>query len=44
VVEHDGTTVTVYQPPGGAGGYSGTVTAVDQPSGDDYIFYELTND
>jgi hypothetical protein len=44
VVEHDGTTVTVYRPPGGAGGYTGTVTAVDQPSGDGYIFYELTND
>jgi len=44
VVEHDGTTVTVYRPPGGAGGYSGTVWAVDQPSGDDYIFYALIND
>jgi hypothetical protein len=44
VVEHDGTTVTVYLPPGGAGGYSGRVLAVDQPSGDDYIVYELAND
>jgi hypothetical protein len=44
VVEHDGTTMTLYRPPGGAGGYTGTVTAVDQPSGDDYIFYELAND
>jgi hypothetical protein len=44
VVEHDGTTVTVYGPPGGAGGYTGRVTAVDQPTGDDYIYYELTND
>jgi hypothetical protein len=44
VVEHDGTTVTVYLPPGGAGGYTGTVTAVDPPTGPDYIFYELDND
>lgn len=44
VIEHDGTTVTVYRPPGGAGGYTGTVTAVDQQSGDDYIFYDLAND
>lgn len=44
VIEHDGTTVTVYLPPGGAGGYSAMVTAVDQPSGDDYILYELAND
>jgi hypothetical protein len=44
VIEHDGTTVSVYSPPGGAGGYSGTVTAVDGPGADDYIAYELFND
>ena len=44
VVEHDGTTVTIHRPPGGAGGYEGTVMAVDRPSGDDYIAYELHND
>jgi hypothetical protein len=44
VVEHDGTRVTVYLPPGGAGGYTGRVLAVDRPSGDDYIVYELAND
>jgi hypothetical protein len=44
VVEHDGATVTRYLPPGGAGGYTGEVTAVDQASGDGYIFYSLAND
>jgi hypothetical protein len=45
VVEHAGTTVSIYWPPGGAGGYSGTVTAVDQPGGHtDYIVYDLFND
>jgi hypothetical protein len=43
-VSHDGTTVTRYSPPGGAGGYSGLVTAVDRPGPDDYILYELSND
>ncbi|HEY8524514.1 MAG TPA: hypothetical protein VIL48_06105 [Acidimicrobiales bacterium] len=45
VVEHDGTTFTTYHPPGGAGGYTGEVIAVDQPGdADDYIRYELYND
>jgi hypothetical protein len=44
VVRHDGTTVTRYWPPGGAGGYTGTITAVDRPGTDDYILYELSND
>lgn len=44
VTEHAGTIVTRYSPPGGAGGYSGTIWAVDQPTGDDYIFYALIND
>jgi hypothetical protein len=43
VVEYDGTTFTTYIPPGGAGGYSGKVTAVDGPT-DDYIVYSLIND
>jgi len=43
-VSHDGTTVTRYSPPGGAGGYSGLITAVDRPGPDDYILYELSND
>jgi hypothetical protein len=45
VVEHDGTIVTAFVPPGGAGGYSGYVAAVDGPgAGDDYILYDLSND
>lgn len=44
VIEHDGTTVSTYRPPGGAGGYSGEITVVDRPQGDDYILYELSND
>lgn len=44
VTETDEATVTVYVPPGGAGGYQGTVYAVDNASGADYIYYELVND
>lgn len=44
VVEYGGTTFSTFLPPGGAGGYSGTVTAVDQADGDDYVFYGLAND
>lgn len=44
VVEHDGTTFTTRHPPGGAGGYTGEVTAIDRPGDDDYIVYELLND
>lgn len=43
-VEHDGTTVSTYRPPGGAGGYTGTIVVVDRPAGDDYILFELAND
>lgn len=45
VIEHAGTTVRVYVPPGGAGGYDGMLWSVDQPAGkDDYLVYELIND
>jgi hypothetical protein len=44
VVEHDDTTFTTRHPPGGAGGYTGVVTAIDRPGDDDYIVYELSND
>lgn len=44
VVEHGDATAMIMRPPGGAGGYSGTVIAVDQPGDDDYIVYELAND
>ncbi|MDQ3505776.1 MAG: hypothetical protein M3446_08775 [Actinomycetota bacterium] len=44
VTETDGATVTVYVPPGGAGGYQGTVYAVDNASGADYVYYDLYND
>ncbi|MBA3801140.1 MAG: hypothetical protein H0X18_19025 [Geodermatophilaceae bacterium] len=44
VAETDGATVTVYVPPGGAGGYQGTVYAVDNASGADYVYYDLYND
>lgn len=44
VTETDGMTVTVYVPPGGVGGYQGTVYAVDNASGADYVYYELFND
>jgi hypothetical protein len=44
VIEHEGTTVSHYDPPGGAGGYTGDVTVVDRPDGDDYILFELFND
>ena len=44
VVEHDGTTFTTRHAPGGAGGYTGEVTAIDRPGDDDYIVYELLND
>jgi hypothetical protein len=43
-VEAQATIVTILVPPGGAGGYQGEVRAVDQPDGDDYIFYSLAND
>ena len=33
-----------YSPPGGAGGYQGTIWVVDQPGDLDYIFYSLGND
>ncbi len=33
-----------YRPPGGAGGYQGTVWVVDQPGDLDHIFYSLGND
>lgn len=44
VVEYDGTTFRTYLPPGGAGGYTGVVTAVDGPAGADYIVFDLFND
>jgi hypothetical protein len=45
VAAYDGTTVTRHDPPGGAGGYSGTIWSVDRPPGEpDWIFYELLND
>ena len=33
-----------YRPPGGAGGYQGTVWVMDQPGDLDHIFYSLGND
>ena len=33
-----------YRPPGGAGGYQGTVWVVDQPGDLDDVFYSLGND
>lgn len=44
VVEYGGTTVSIFKPPAAAGGYGGNVTAVDQADGDDYVFYNLSND
>jgi hypothetical protein len=44
VVEHAGTTVRVFSPPGGAGGYSGRIWSIDRPDGDDYLVFELVND
>ncbi len=44
LIEADNATVTVYVPPGGAGGYQATVYAVDNASGRDYVYYELFND
>jgi len=45
VTEHDGTAVARHDPPGGAGGYSGTIWSVDRPAGEpDWIFYDLFND
>jgi hypothetical protein len=44
VVEHAGTTVRVFRPPGGAGGYSGTIWSIDRADGDDYLVFELIND
>lgn len=38
------TVVTTFHPPGGAGGYSATIHAVDQAGTHDFIFYELIND
>ena len=43
-LESEGTRYTRYQPPGGAGGYQGTVWVVDQPGVRDYVFYSLVND
>ncbi len=44
VTETDGMTATVYDPPGAAGGYHGTVYAVDNASGADYVYYEISHD
>ena len=43
--DQGGTTTRTYRPPGGAGGYSGTVWSVDRPPGQpDWIAFELAND
>jgi hypothetical protein len=45
VAEANGATVRRYDPPGAAGGYSGTVWSIDRPPGeDDWLYYELIND
>jgi hypothetical protein len=45
VTAYDGATVTRHDPPGGAGGYSGTIWSIDRPAGEpDWIFFELVND
>lgn len=39
------TTYTTVVPPGGAGGYQGSIDVVDQPGAEhDYIYYTLSND
>jgi hypothetical protein len=39
-----GQTVTSYRPIGEAGGYSGVIFAVDNTTGDDYIYYDVGSD
>jgi hypothetical protein len=41
---NDGQTVTSYRPIGEAGGYGGVVFAVDNTTGDDYIYYDVGYD
>jgi len=42
--ENESQTVTSYRPVGGAGGYSGVIYAVDNTTGHDFIYYDVTYD
>jgi len=42
--ENEGQTVTSYRPVGEGGGYSGVIYAVDNTTGEDFIYYDVGSD